>query len=205
MSLRICLLIFSLLTSSFASEKTMNTSENTQVAIFTMGCFWCGAAAFADHETNINFPGILSVKAGYTGGNSTNPTYPSHEGHQEAVKVVFDPQKISYEKLLDIFWHNVDPFDAKGQFCDKGPSYISAIYPQNPEQEKQALESKKTIERELSRSVVTEIKSASPFYEAEDYHQDYKIKNPIRYKVYRWNCGRDKRLNEVWSNTPKAK
>jgi peptide-methionine (S)-S-oxide reductase len=183
---------------SYAQGDTMKPTIETHQAIFAMGCFWCGAAAFFDHDTNEMLPGIITVRVGYTGGISTNPTYPAHEGHQEAVKIDFDPTKISYKQLLDIFWHNVDPFDGKGQFCDKGQSYISAIYVKDDEQKKQAEESKKAIEQKFNQTVATEIKAASLFTDAEAYHQDYKRKNPVRYKVYRWNCGRDQRLNEIW-------
>lgn len=191
----LCFLAASLINSTSAGENSM--TRKTQEAVFAMGCFWCGEAAFADHETNIKFPGIISVRSGYSGGTSTTPTYESHLGHLESVKVVFDPSIISYEKLLDIFWHNVDPFDARGQFCDKGEPYKSAIF-YTESQRAQAEASKKALEVKLGKPVVTELRPASPFYDAEEYHQNYKIKNPIRYKVYRWNCGRDKRLKEVW-------
>jgi peptide-methionine (S)-S-oxide reductase len=184
---------------SCAQGESMKPTIETKEAIFAMGCFWCGAAAFVDHDTNEKIPGILSVRAGYTGGTSTNPTYPSHKGHQEAVKVVFDPSKISYVQLLDIFWHNVDPLDAKGQFCDKGPTYLSTIYFTDEEQKEQANASKKAVELKLKKPVATSIEPASAFYDAEEYHQDYKAKNPVRYKVYRWNCGRDQRLKEIWN------
>ena len=183
---------------SNAEGDPMTPNTTTQEAIFAMGCFWCGAAAFADHDTNEKLPGIIEVKSGYTGGTSTNPTYPSHVGHQEAVKVVFDPSKISYAQLLEIFWRNVDPFDDKGQFCDKGMSYVSAIYFKDLDQQKQAQDSKEAVQKKLGQKIVTELKPASPFYDAEEYHQDYKIKNPVRYKIYRWNCGRDQRLREIW-------
>jgi peptide-methionine (S)-S-oxide reductase len=193
------LIVLSFFSISFAEEEAMKQNPATQgEAIFAMGCFWCGAAAFTDHDTNEKFPGIISVRAGYTGGASTNPTYPAHEGHQEAVKVAFDPETISYEELLEIFWHNIDPFDDKGQFCDKGKTYTSTIYFKDDGQKKKALDSKKAVERRLGKPIVTEIKAASPFYDAEDYHQDYKSKNPIRYAGYRWSCGRDKRLKEIW-------
>ena len=177
----------------------MTPPQSTQEAIFAMGCFWCGAAAFADHDTNIKLPGVIDVKVGFTGGTSSNPTYASHQGHQEAVKVVFDPDRISYGQLLDVFWHNVDPFDDKGQFCDQGEPYKSSIFFKDTDQQKQALASKEKIEKRFGQKVVTELKAATPFYDAEDYHQDYKIKNPVRYKVYRWNCGRDQRLKEIWN------
>lgn len=191
-------LMFNFLPYTYAGEKGMEPPHSIQEAIFAMGCFWCGAAAFANHETDEKLPGIIEIKVGFTGGVSSNPTYASHEGHQEAVKVVFDPKRISYAQLLDIFWHNIDPFDDDGQFCDKGNPYKASIFFQNADQEKQAQASKDAIEKDFGKPVVTTLKTAAPFYDAEDYHQDYKIKNPIRYKVYRWNCGRDKRLKEIW-------
>jgi peptide-methionine (S)-S-oxide reductase len=190
--------VLSCLNVSYAEGEAMKPTMKTQEAIFAMGCFWCGAAAFADHDTNEKLPGIIAIRSGYTGGTSTNPIYPAHEGHQEAVKVVFDPDQIPYETVLDIFWHNIDPFDGKGQFCDKGDSYKAVIFYKDDAQKKSAFASKKAIEMQLGKSVVTEIKAATPFYDAEDYHQDYKRKNPVRYKVYRWNCGRDQRLSEIW-------
>ena len=186
------------LSYSYAGEKMMGPPHSTQEAIFAMGCFWCGAAAFANHETDVKLPGIVDVKVGFAGGTSPNPTYVSHEGYQEAVKVVFDSKKISYAQLLNIFWHNIDPFDDSGQFCDKGNSYKASIFFQNADQEKQAQASKDTIEKRFGKPVATQLRTATPFYDAEEYHQDYKIKNPIRYKIYRWNCGRDKRLKEIW-------
>jgi len=186
------------LTITYAQDAVVKPTINTQEAIFAMGCFWSGAATFVNHDTNEKLSGIIAIRSGYTGGISTNPTYPAHEGHQEAVKIVFNPGAISYAQLLDIFWHNVDPFDAQGQFCDKGKSYTSTIYYKDDTQKKQALESKKTMEKQLKKSIVTAIKAATPFYDAEEYHQDYKSKNPVRYKVYRWNYGRDQRLKEIW-------
>jgi peptide-methionine (S)-S-oxide reductase len=200
----IAIIITTLLHQSYAGEKIMTGSpasppfSSTQEAIFAMGCFWCGAAAFADHDTNKKFTGIVEVKVGFAGGTSTNPTYASHEGYQEVVKVVFDPKIISYTQLLDIFWHNIDPFDDAGQFCDKGDPYKSIIFFQNADQEREIQASKEAIEKRLGKKVVTDLKLATPFYDAEDEHQDYKIKNPVRYKIYRWNCGRDQRLKEIW-------
>lgn len=193
--------VLSCLNISYAEGEAMKPTMKTQEAIFGMGCFWCGAAAFADHDTNVKLPGIMAIRSGYTGGTSTNPTYPAHEGHVEAVKVVFNPDIISYNEVLDIFWHNIDPFDGKGQFCDKGDPYKAVIFYKDDDQKKQASDSKKAVTKQLGKQVVTEIKEATPFYDAEDYHQDYKSKNPLRYKVYRWNCGRDQRLGEIWNKT----
>lgn len=194
----ICLIMSCIFHIALAQTEPSKPKADTQEGVFAMGCFWSGAGAFADHITNEKFPGILEVRVGYTGGKTTNPTYPSHEGHQEAVKVIFDPNEISYEQILDIFWHNIDPFDSKGQFCDKGPSYTTTIFFKDDAQKKQALQSKSAAEKKLKKSIVTKVTAASPFYDAEEYHQDYKVKNPVRYNHYRVNCGRDKRLKEIW-------
>lgn len=173
-----------------------DTPKNTETAIFAGGCFWCEEAVFDD------VPGILSATSGYTGGHTKNPTYEDvvteTTGHYESVKITYDPSKISYNEILKLFWHNVDPFDAEGQFCDKGPSYRSAIFYLNSAQKQAATESKKEMEKKLGKPIATQIIQASTFYPAEEYHQEYHKKNPIRYKFYRFACGRDKRLNEVW-------
>lgn len=173
----------------------------TEKAIFAMGCFWCGAAAFED-QSNKKLPGIISVQSGYTGGTHENPTYENHPGHKEGVEVVFDPSIITYTQLLEIFWHNVDPLDGDGQFCDRGFPYTSAIFYESAAQKKAAEESMVKVAKALNHEIKTEILPASRFYRAEEYHQDYHIKNPIRYKYYRWNCGRDQRLKAVWSKSP---
>lgn len=171
-------------------------SETHSTAIFALGCFWCGQAAFDELK------GVISTTVGYTGGHIENPTYEqvSHEdtGHYESVKVVFDPAIISYKELLDVFWHNVDPFDKEGQFCDRGPSYGAAIFYTNESQKAEALASKREMEKMLKQAIVTQIIPASTFYDAEDYHQEYHQKNPIRYKFYRFSCGRDARLKAIW-------
>jgi peptide-methionine (S)-S-oxide reductase len=181
------------------AEEKMH-KENKQIAIFAMGCFWCGESEFRDHTTGNPLPGILSLRVGYAGGTQPNPTYESHTGYKEAVKIEFDPSTISYEKLLDIFWHNVDPVDAKGQFCDKGFPYTSVIYYQDSQKEA-ALASLKNTQKILGQEIATELIPATTFYDAEEYHQDYKKKNPIRYRYYRWNCGRDQRLKDVWGGS----
>ncbi len=172
------------------------TDKTTATAIFAGGCFWCMVHPFDE------LPGVTSVTSGYTGGHKPNPTY--HEvsagdtGHVEAVQIVYDPKKIRYEKLLDVFWVNVDPLDSGGQFCDRGNTYTSAIFYQNEEQKKLAEQSKAAIEKKLGKTVVTAIRPAAAFYPAEDYHQDYYKKNPLRYKYYRYSCGRDQRLEQLW-------
>jgi peptide-methionine (S)-S-oxide reductase len=163
-------------------------------ALFAGGCFWCVEAAFQEQS------GVTGVISGFTGGTLANPTYSgNHEGHFEAVEVTYDPKLISYQQLLDLFWHNIDPFDNEGQFCDKGPSYRSAIFSGNPEERKLAEHSRDAVAAHFKgQAIATEIRDAGTFWPVEDYHQDYYLKNPVRYKFYRWNCGRDQRLNEVW-------
>ena len=171
-------------------------SSSTEVAIFSGGCFWCEAEAFN------KLPGVLSVVSGYTGGHTIDPTYAQVSaegtGHKESIQVTFDPTQITYDQLLDVYWHNIDPFDGKGQFCDKGDSYKALIFYTNDIQKHKAEASKKKLEAMLKQPILTEIQAASFFYPAEDYHQDYAQKNPIRYKFYRYACGRDKRLAEIW-------
>ncbi len=171
-------------------------AQATATAVFAGGCFWCMEPPFD------KLPGVVATTSGYTGGQKTNPTYrevsAGGTGHIEAVQVVYDPQKIGYEKLLEVFWRNVDPLDKSGQFCDRGSTYTTAIFYQNEEQKKFAEQSKAAIEKKLGKPVVTAIRPAATFYAAEDYHQDYYKKNPLRYKYYRYSCGRDQRLEQLW-------
>jgi len=164
-------------------------------ATFAGGCFWCMEPPF--EKTN----GVVQVISGYTGGTKVNPTYDQVSlggtGHREAVEVLFDPKKVSYAKLLDVFWHNVDPTDPEGQFCDKGQQYLAAIYYHGPEQQRLATASLEAVKKKFAK-VWTDVLPAGAFYRAEDYHQDYYKKNPIRYRFYRSGCGRDARLEEVW-------
>ena len=167
--------------------------------ILAGGCFWCMESDFEKLD------GVTDVISGFTGGTLKNPTYNgNHQGHYEAVEITYDPTKVSYKNLLDHFWVNIDPFDARGQFCDKGHSYLSAIFVAN-ETEKELAEhsKKKVIEQFPNEKVVTPILSASIFYPikgSESNHQDFYINNPLRYKAYRWGCGRDKRLKEIWGD-----
>ena len=168
-------------------------------AILAGGCFWCMEADYEKLE------GVTDVISGFTGGTLKNPTYyGNHKGHYEAVEITYDPDKISYKELLDYFWVNIDPFDDKGQFCDKGPSYLTAIFVANETEKKIAEQSKrKVVEQFPDEKVTAPILKASIFYPIkgnESYHQDYYKKSPLRYKAYRWNCGRDKRLKEIWGN-----
>lgn len=181
-------------------DSKMTLPTKSEEAIFAMGCFWCGESEFRDHETNKEIPGIISIRVGYAGGEIPNPTYENHKGYKEAVKVTYDPTIISYEKLLDIFWHNVDPFDDKGQFCDKGFPYTSVIFYENEDQKAKAETSKVQLADQLKQDIKTELTVKTTFYDAEEYHQNYKAKNPSKYKFYRWNCGRDKRLKQVWGS-----
>lgn len=167
-------------------------------AIFAGGCFWCEETAFE------GVPGVISVTSGYTGGQKKDPTYEEVSsggtGHAESVQVLYDPSKISYEKLLDIFWHNVDPFQANGQFCDIGNQYRSAIFYRDEAQRAAAEASKRKLEEDsrFRGKIVTQIVPASTFYPAEEYHQDFYKKDPVRYHSYRTGCGRDARLKAIW-------
>ncbi len=168
-------------------------------AYFAGGCFWCVEAAYQELE------GVSEVVSGFTGGTLKNPTYKgNHEGHYEAVEVSYDPSVISYQQLLDVFWVNIDPFDAQGQFCDKGPSYRSALFVNDATERQLAEQSKAKVEREfINKKVATVILPAGKFYPVEEAHQDYYLKNPIRYKFYRTGCGRDRRLQQIWGERAK--
>jgi peptide-methionine (S)-S-oxide reductase len=164
----------------------------TRSAIFAGGCFWCVEKDF-DHVA-----GVVATTAGYSGGTLENPTYENHEGHREAVKVDYDSAKVDYATLVGIFLHAVDPTDAGGQFCDRGHAYTTAIYTGNDEEKAAAEKAKAEAQAQLGQPVVTPIEAAGAFWTAEDYHQDYYKKNPVRYKYYRYSCGRDARVDEVW-------
>ena len=164
----------------------------TDTAIFAGGCFWCMEAAFDEVD------GVTETISGYAGGTKPNPNYGDHEGYQEAVKVTYDPAKVTYAKLLDHYWQNIDPFDAEGQFCDQGSAYRSVIFVGNDEEKKLAETTKAEIAGRFKQKVETEIKPVTTFTAAEDYHQDYHNQNPARYKYYKWGCGRAQRLAEIW-------
>jgi peptide-methionine (S)-S-oxide reductase len=175
-------------------------SGDRAIATFAGGCFWCMQPPFE------NLDGVVSTTVGYTGGKTKNPTYEQVSsgvtGHAESVEIVYDPRKISYEKLLDVFWHNVDPLTADAQFCDHGDQYRSAIFYHDEAQKQQALASKQKLidAKRFAQPIVTQIVPATEFYPAEEYHQKYHEKNPVRYRYYRWGCGRDKRLTELWGD-----
>jgi len=165
-------------------------------ATFAGGCFWCMEPPFDKLD------GVVSTTSGYTGGHKANPTYEEVSsgttGHLESMQVRYDPAKVSYEKLLEVFWHNIDPLDGGGQFCDRGTQYTTAIFYHDEQQKRLAEASKERVEKQLGKPVATVIRPAEEFYPAEDYHQDYYEKNPLRYKFYRLSCGRDHRLEQLW-------
>jgi len=170
----------------------------TERAVFAGGCFWCLETAFE------GLPGVITAVSGYTGGHTENPTYEevcSHTtGHLEAVEVTYDPARVTYAQLLDRFWHSIDPTQAGGQFCDRGDSYESAIFVRGPQQKQLADASKGALERSkvLKSPIVTPVRPLTVFYRAEDYHQDFYKKDPVRYRTYRAGCGRDARLQQLW-------
>ncbi|MCC7326217.1 MAG: peptide-methionine (S)-S-oxide reductase MsrA [Burkholderiales bacterium] len=177
--------------------------EGAAVATFAGGCFWCMEPPYD------KLPGVISTTSGYMGGTVKNPTYEQvssgHTGHAEVVQVVYDPQKVSYDKLLEVFWHNVDPTVRDRQFCDRGNQYRTTIFVHTDEQHKIAEKSKELLAmtKPFKDPIVTPIVAATEFWPAEDYHQDYYEKNPLRYHYYRTGCGRDSRLKALWGSAPK--
>jgi peptide-methionine (S)-S-oxide reductase len=205
MSLRSAFLVLVLLAPlACGAEGAAPAPEPTPgaaTAVFAGGCFWCMEPPFDA------LPGVLSTTSGYTGGTLANPTYEQVSaggtGHVEAVQVTYDPKQVDYARLLEVFWRNVDPLDDGGQFCDRGDSYRSAIFVRDAEQRRLAETSKQAAAQQLrGAALATPIRDAEPFYPAEEYHQDYYRKNPIRYRFYRSRCGRDARLEEVWGAAP---
>ena len=170
-------------------------------ATFAGGCFWCMEEVYEKVD------GVVSVISGYTGGQVANPSYEQVSaggtGHAESVEVTYDPNKVTYQRLLEVFWRNVDPTTSNAQFCDHGSQYRTAIFYHDETQKMLVDESKQVVERSKSfpQPIVTEILPASIFYPAEDYHQDFYQKNPVRYKFYKWNCGRSQRLEQLWGNS----
>ncbi|WP_166114191.1 peptide-methionine (S)-S-oxide reductase MsrA [Pseudoalteromonas sp. Z9A5] len=187
------------LTSSVLFYASLAHADKTEKAVLAGGCFWCMESDFEKLD------GVTDVVSGFTGGELKNPTYNgNHQGHYEAVEITYDPSIVTYQGILDHYWVNIDPFDARGQFCDKGPSYLSAIFVENDEQRKLAEKTKAAVVAEFpNQTVVTPILNASTFYPIkgkESYHQDYYKKNSIRYNTYRWRCGRDSRLEDIWGD-----
>jgi len=188
--------------SSQAAEPTGVEPEGGAAAIFAGGCFWCMEPPFDELE------GVISTTSGYIGGSEENPTYSQvssgKTGHAEAVRVIYDPDVISYERLLEVFWRNIDPLARDRQFCDEGPQYRSAIFYAGERQRELAEASRDALEASgrFDDPILTEIEAAGAFYPAEEYHQDYYRKNPLRYKFYRFGCGRDERLETLWGEQP---
>jgi peptide-methionine (S)-S-oxide reductase len=191
------------LVPSAAAHGASDNAKRTDLAkaTFAGGCFWCMEPPFDKLD------GVISTTSGYTGGTKKNPTYEEVSsgttGHAEAVEITYDPAKITYAKLLDVFWHNIDPLTPNRQFCDSGSQYRTAIFYHDENQRRLAEESKKALSKRFKEPIVTQIVPAKEFYPAEEYHQNYYIKNPLRYKFYRYSCGRDRRLEEVWGVAPK--
>lgn len=191
--LAIIISVFLILTPSANAQ-----TEKIQTATFAGGCFWCMEPPYDKIE------GVISTTSGYTGGNVKNPTYKQvskgQTGHAEAVQVKYDSSKVNYATLLDIFWKNIDPTVKNRQFCDVGNQYRSAIFYHSEEQKQLALASREKVEKQLNEKIYTQITPVKDFYPAEEYHQDYYKKNPLLYKYYRFRCGRDQRLEEIWGS-----
>lgn len=192
---------FALRANSAATQVTAPPAAGYETATFAGGCFWCMQPPYDKLE------GVISTTVGYTGGQAINPSYgevsSGGTGHTEAVQVIYDPERVSYEKLLDVFWHNIDPLRVDAQFCDVGNQYRSGIFYHDEAQKEAAEASKKALTdsgKFNHQPIVTEIVAAGPFYAAEDYHQSYYKKNSYKYNFYRWNCGRDQRLEELWGD-----
>lgn len=189
------IILFTVSSAAFA-EDSESKPQVIDTAIFAGGCFWCMEPPFDKLD------GVISTTSGYTSGHQKDPTYKQVSagttGHTEAIEIVFDPEKVSYEKLLEVFWMNIDPLNGRGQFCDFGSQYRTGIFYVDDDQQKLAEKSREEIIEKLGKPVVTEITAATEFYPAEDYHQNYYQVNPVRYNYYRWSCGRDQRLQKLW-------
>ncbi len=190
----LALLIVGACTSSAPVERVQ--PANAATATFAAGCFWCVEEAFE------KVAGVVDAVSGYTGGSTANPTYEAvtagGTGHYEAVRVTYDPARVTYGQLLEVYWRNVDPFDLIGQFCDKGGSYRAAVFPATTEETEAAQASKQAVAQRFGQPVAVEILPAARFYDAETYHQDYYLKNPQAYRFYKWRCGRAQRLEQLW-------
>jgi len=199
---RLLFLAAAILTGFALTGHTQAPKPAVAKATFAGGCFWCMEPPYD------KLAGVISTTSGYIGGQKPNPTYEEvssgRTGHAEAVQVVYDPKKVSYEQLLDVFWHNIDPTVKNQQFCDVGSQYRTGIFYHDDEQRRLAEASKATLEKSkpFKAPIVTEITRAGEFYPAEEYHQDYYLKNPVRYKFYRNGCGRDARLEQLWGRAP---
>ena len=185
-------LLAALSAAALFSAETAPAAAALKTAVFAGGCFWS-----AEHDIE-HTPGVAKVVVGYAGGTLAHPTYENHTGHLESIQVTYDPAKISYPQLVDAFFHHIDPTDAGGQICDRGPSYRTAVFVTSPGERAEAEEVKSKVARTLGQPVATEIRAGSAFWPAEAYHQDYARKNPVSYAAYRVGCGRDARLASVW-------
>ena len=192
-------IVASLLLMALSATTESGGQSRVEVAVFAGGCFWCVEADFD------KVAGVRSTTSGYTGGSLSNPTYQQVSsggtGHVEAVRVEFDPSVVTYDALLDHFWKSVDPFNGRGQFCDTGEQYRPVIFTSTAAQKARAEPSRQAVQARFKERIAVEIAPAGPFYTAESYHQDYYQKNPVRYRFYRWNCGRDSRLARIWGGT----
>ncbi len=198
---RVIVLGLALLTALLALGTVPASAQERAKATFAGGCFWCMEPPFDKLD------GVISTTSGYTGGRKAHPTYEEVSagttGHTEAVEVVYDPRKVTYQGLLEVFWRNIDPTTPDRQFCDVGSQYRAAIFYHDETQRRLAEQSREGVARHLRRPVVTEVQPAAPFYVAEAYHQDYYQRNPIRYRFYRTGCGRDQRLEQIWGQDDK--
>ncbi len=197
------LLLIVFATGAALAQSGAPAAPKQETATFAGGCFWCTEADFDKVQ------GVISTTSGFIGGKTANPTYQQvttgTTGHTEAVEIVFDPAKVTYQQLLDVFWRNHDPLAKDRQFCDRGDMYRPGIFVHSEPQRAAAEASKKQVQSRFAPRVVqTEITKAGTFYKAEDYHQDFHQKNPVRYKLYRFNCGRDQRLEELWGKSDKS-
>jgi peptide-methionine (S)-S-oxide reductase len=192
--LRLCAALAFLVCAVPAGAQT----TSTRTAIFAGGCFWSMQHALE------SIPGVVSTEAGFSGGSVANPSYEQVSeggtGHRESVRVTYDPAKVDYDRILAVYWRNIDPFDADGQFCDKGEQYHAAIFTADDEEKQTAEVSKEAIAKRFGKPVATDILPAAPFYPAEDYHQHYADKNPVRYGLYRTGCGRDAAMKAIWGD-----
>jgi len=199
MKRRICFWVVMFMATLMATNQA--NAQETEIATFAGGCFWCMEHPFDELD------GVISTTSGYTGGHKEHPSYEEvssgSTGHTEAIQIRFNPNRITYKKLLDVYWRNSDPTTANRQFCDIGTQYRPAIFYHSEAQKQAAEASKKKLmqHKPFDGAIVTEITAAGTFWPAEEYHQNYYLKNPIRYKFYRYNCGRDQRLQQLWGNT----
>lgn len=192
------LMLSLLLAAALGGSALAQGAPQRAVATFAGGCFWCVESDFD------KVPGVLETISGYTGGHVANASYEQvssgSTGHAESVEVIYDPSKVTYQQLLTYFWHHIDPTVKDRQFCDYGNQYRTAIFVHNDEERKLAEELKKKVEAELKVPIYTQIVDAGPFYKAEEYHQDFYKKNKVKYEFYRWNCGRDQRVKQIWGD-----